>query len=489
MRRQIRGHRMAEPQNSFLYEETDDFIADYDAFYDWRSTVSEDIQGAIDELDQDVIELKPVNNYVKGRNGKPTVSINPNVDLKEAVEELGGEMILLDDLESISYIAADYFIEQGLDDYDIAVLKEEMGLDEFNELVMEIYDNYVINEARRDPRARIAPRTREGKHILELPKGGARTSAFNRLKRLGAERRLAGQQSDTPTRADELRAQRLERQRQLASGEVQPRPPKIFSASGSQRTPSEATPKSTQQSSSAQQIKPTLMLPLAGGTNARFTGPSVSKKTAYKLYNRELRKFERDRERLSQQRQSPERQTVTTTETSRKTPSSTQARLSGPVIPKSPERDALAHFIAKTIVAGDSLWQGHQQAMKARKGKQGLLGQLAAGVQGARQRYGEYFPGKSNIKEFVEYLIDEGYDISEISLMDLYEEIQYLEEKAVSEQQQKIFGLALSVKRGDTPRSEVSRQVLEIVDSMSEREIRKFARTKHSGIPKRIVES
>lgn len=64
-------------------------------------------------------------------------------------------------------------------------------------------------------------------------------------------------------------------------------------------------------------------------------------------------------------------------------------------------------------------------------------------------------------------------------------ETLYLLEKATSEQQQKIFGVALSVKRGDTPRSKVSDEVLKIVDGMSEAEIRKFASTAHKGLPKR----
>jgi hypothetical protein len=66
------------------------------------------------------------------------------------------------------------------------------------------------------------------------------------------------------------------------------------------------------------------------------------------------------------------------------------------------------------------------------------------------------------------------------------EEIE-LQEKAESEQQQKLFGLALSVKRGETPRSEASAEVLKIVDSMSEKEIRKFASTPHSEVPKKKV--
>jgi len=67
------------------------------------------------------------------------------------------------------------------------------------------------------------------------------------------------------------------------------------------------------------------------------------------------------------------------------------------------------------------------------------------------------------------------------------EELELLE-KAESEQQQKLFGLALSVKRGQTPRSEASAEVLKIVDSMSEKKIRDFAKTKHEGIPKKVEE-
>ena len=57
---------------------------------------------------------------------------------------------------------------------------------------------------------------------------------------------------------------------------------------------------------------------------------------------------------------------------------------------------------------------------------------------------------------------------------------------AVSQQQQKIFGLALAVKRGEVSRSEASQEVLDIVDSMSEKDIEDFASTKHAGLPKKV---
>jgi hypothetical protein len=67
--------------------------------------------------------------------------------------------------------------------------------------------------------------------------------------------------------------------------------------------------------------------------------------------------------------------------------------------------------------------------------------------------------------------------------------LSMLQEKAESQQKQKLFGLALSVKRGQTPRSEASAEVLKIVDSMSEKKIRDYAKTKHEGLPQKVDEA
>lgn len=69
-----------------------------------------------------------------------------------------------------------------------------------------------------------------------------------------------------------------------------------------------------------------------------------------------------------------------------------------------------------------------------------------------------------------------------------FEEYNQLQEKSESQAQQQLFGIALSVKRGEAPRSKVSKAVLDIVDSMSEAEIRKFAKTKHKGLPQHVKE-
>jgi hypothetical protein len=55
---------------------------------------------------------------------------------------------------------------------------------------------------------------------------------------------------------------------------------------------------------------------------------------------------------------------------------------------------------------------------------------------------------------------------------------------ATSQQQQKLFGLALAYKRGEVPASEVSDEIKDIADRMSEKDIEDFAATKHKGLPK-----
>ena len=57
---------------------------------------------------------------------------------------------------------------------------------------------------------------------------------------------------------------------------------------------------------------------------------------------------------------------------------------------------------------------------------------------------------------------------------------------AQSQQQQKLFGLALAVKRGEVSASEVSDEVKAIVDRMSEKDIEDFAGTSHKGLPKKV---
>ena len=58
---------------------------------------------------------------------------------------------------------------------------------------------------------------------------------------------------------------------------------------------------------------------------------------------------------------------------------------------------------------------------------------------------------------------------------------------AKSKSQQRLFGMALAVRRGDMKRSDVWKEVLDIVDSdMTDKEIEDFAKTDHKGLKERF---
>lgn len=64
-----------------------------------------------------------------------------------------------------------------------------------------------------------------------------------------------------------------------------------------------------------------------------------------------------------------------------------------------------------------------------------------------------------------------------------------LEEKSVSKKQQKFMGMVYGLKKGDVKPSEVSKQVKDAAKGMSEKEAKKFASTKHKGLPTKVDES
>jgi hypothetical protein len=60
---------------------------------------------------------------------------------------------------------------------------------------------------------------------------------------------------------------------------------------------------------------------------------------------------------------------------------------------------------------------------------------------------------------------------------------------ALSVQQQKLMGLALAYKRGKVSSSDVSKTVKQLANSMSEKELEKYASTSHKGLPKKVGET
>ena len=61
---------------------------------------------------------------------------------------------------------------------------------------------------------------------------------------------------------------------------------------------------------------------------------------------------------------------------------------------------------------------------------------------------------------------------------------------AKSKSQQRLFGMALAVRRGELKKSDVDSNVLDIVNSkMTNKEIEDFASTKHKNLKEHLKES
>lgn len=61
---------------------------------------------------------------------------------------------------------------------------------------------------------------------------------------------------------------------------------------------------------------------------------------------------------------------------------------------------------------------------------------------------------------------------------------------AVSKSQQRLFGMALAVRRGEIKRSDVNDAVLDIVNSdMTDKEIEDFAKTSHKNLKEALIEA
>ena len=61
---------------------------------------------------------------------------------------------------------------------------------------------------------------------------------------------------------------------------------------------------------------------------------------------------------------------------------------------------------------------------------------------------------------------------------------------AKSKSQQRLFGMALAVRKGELKRSDVEQSVIDIVDGdMTDKEIEDFAKTKHKGLKESLLEA
>ena len=57
---------------------------------------------------------------------------------------------------------------------------------------------------------------------------------------------------------------------------------------------------------------------------------------------------------------------------------------------------------------------------------------------------------------------------------------------SVSKQQQKFMGIVRAIQKGDVPASKFSKDARDAAKDMSKSDVKKFAKTKHKGLPKKV---
>ena len=374
-----------------------------EGFSNWRQDLSEVIGDT--EIGQQVKEKKNINNKVK------TSAMGGGIKLGEAVEEIGGVLLEMTEIELAEEVnvATEYFYEQGLNEYGIDILIEDLGIDQFLDFVYEISEEYTLNEART--------LTGKKKNPQKLPKGTSPTTLTKAaVKKYGTTRKLAS--SDSPT---------IKKNRVAVKKAVAKQPE------------TKSTPAQTKTGIAGRVGAALGSLVKKGREDIKRVqdAAQTAKNVATRRGAEAKAVYDAVRERGRSAEQSA---TATRARRKAKVAAGRAVQAATPVVKK-----AVNAAAAGAGAGAGSLKSGKSPAAAAGR---------AAGT-------------------FVRKMTKE-----ELELL----------EKAESEQQQKLFGLALSVKRGETSRSEVSDAVLKIVDTMSEKKIRDFAKTKHEGIPKKVEE-
>lgn len=59
---------------------------------------------------------------------------------------------------------------------------------------------------------------------------------------------------------------------------------------------------------------------------------------------------------------------------------------------------------------------------------------------------------------------------------------------AKSQSQQRFFGMVDAYKKGELPKKYASKKIKKAAEDMTSKEVKKFAKTKHDGLPERVEE-
>lgn len=416
-----------------------------ESYSNWRQDLSEILELTEKEENEEKITEKKVKNKIK---------INPNIG--EAVENLGGtllEMVEIDEVDHIVGSVYDELLEEGYEEDDIEeaieyALNEAKVTFGHDTPASEKKQRNIIGAVGRLARQKLSSKLRSAKSAASAAvASGARKVAKGAL---GVARKLEGDEkpsaAHTKSRAaSTYRGAGAGQKERVSSGSYQA-PPKQESKpkekpepvkdpwEGSATTPPKAKPKASEKKVEVKSTKSSDDL------------VARRRKAAMRAVRRNPNISAQDLERISS--------------------SIKEAHYSLATKKVEPGEPGKEHKDAINKLAADA---------RTKKKTRNPVGSSRKGSNSFTPSSPE--DAKSNIKSWEDYWS---------SAAKGYKEEYELLEKAESEQQQKIFGLALSVKRGQTSRDKVSDKVLKIVDGMSEKEIRKFAKTPHKGLPHKV---
>ena len=155
---------------------------------------------------------------------------------------------------------------------------------------------------------------------------------------------------------------------------------------------------------------------------------------------------------------------------------------------KKPVRDAIARGIFRAVDAYKAGMERHRQATagmgKAAKETGKTIAKAAKVTHEAGRRAGESSVGQA-VKKAGAAAIKAGVEKAKRDIKSLKKEELELHEKSVSVSQQQAAGAALAAKRGEIKPSELQGASLQMYKSMTEKELRDFAKTKHKGLPEK----
>lgn len=202
-RRRVRGDAIAKRKTHGLGE----------SYSDWRSDLCEVID---DEISSQ--KKKQVKGMPKNKTNK--VKMFPNIE--EEIQNLGGVLLentLISEeklIETVN-VAANYFVNEGLNEYGVNILVEELGLDEFINFVFDIYEESDLSEARKGG-VKIEPKLSSGKPVVGKPKA-------NTLKAL-RKKKAARSEAEEKASAEKPSGMKAALQRQSAIASAAKQQPK-----------------------------------------------------------------------------------------------------------------------------------------------------------------------------------------------------------------------------------------------------------------------